>query len=71
MADDIKDDSDKKNFKESIKSRKLIFALVVFLVGTILLVYGFVSDVIWSQVTIGVVLGYLTGNVTQNIMGKK
>ena len=71
MADDIKDDSDKKNFKESIKSRKLIFALVVFLVGTILLIYGLVSDVIWSQVTIGVVLGYLTGNVTQNIMGKK
>lgn len=61
----------KIQFGESLKSRKFIFTLVIFIVNTALLIYGFVTDAIWSQVTVGAMLAYLTGNVTQSVLTKR
>lgn len=56
---------------ESLKSRKFLFSVGVFIVDTALVSGGFISDVVWGQVSVGVILAYLTGNVTQNIFGRR
>ena len=56
---------------ESLKSRKFLFSVGVFLVDTALVSGGFISDIVWGQVSVGVILAYLTGNVTQNIFGRQ
>lgn len=55
---------------ERLKSRKFLFSVVVFIAGTVLVSNGLISDVVWGQVSVGVILAYLTGNVTQDIFGR-
>jgi len=52
-------------------SRKFLFSSMVFLVDTALLIGGLITGTIWGQVSVGVVMAYLTGNVAESFLDKK
>lgn len=52
-------------------SRKFLFSSMVFLVDTALLIGGLITGTIWGQVSVGVVMAYLTGNVAEGFLDKK
>lgn len=69
--DNIGQVKDKASFIEGFKSRKLLFSIGTILLTALLLIGHYLNGEVFAQITSITVVGYLTGNVAQNVMGKK
>jgi hypothetical protein len=56
---------------EKAKSRKFIFCVGIEVLASLLVWLGSIDAGSYTQITTMNIIGYLTGNVTQAVMGKK
>lgn len=54
-----------------MKSRKLLFSLFIAIFANLFLYLGYITAGIWAQVSVGVVVAYLTGNIAQTAVNKR